>query len=396
MAISTAFDPQVFRTVLGHYPTGVCVVTGVHPDGTPLAMVVGTFSSVSLDPPLVSFLPMKTSGTYQQLAECTSMCINVLTADQEGLGREIATRRSDKLAGLDWRPSPSGAPILTDCLAWLDVRLEQAVEAGDHLIALCRVDHLAVENPVAPLLFFQGGYGAFVVPSLVARIDADIAAGVHEAVASRAELEALAQDLDCECTLLKVVNREEMAAVGMATGPGKSPDSGLGARLPIIPPIADAWAAWLPEDEQDYWLSKAAGADETRREIYRRRLEFCREEGFVYSRCSGEEVTFASLQEATTRYASTRPTPAEVREIRERITEATSPEAYALTPLVDEERYDIASIIVPVSDARGEKSLNLRVSDLPRRTTGTEVRSWVDAIKTTARDIEVSLRATDH
>lgn len=396
MADSTAFDPQVFRTVLGHYPTGVCVVTAVHPDGTPLAMVVGTFSSVSLDPPLVSFLPMKTSGTYQQLAECTSMCINVLTADQEGLGRDIASRRGDKLAGLDWRPSPSGAPILAGSLAWLDVRLDQAVEAGDHLIALCRVEHLAVENPVAPLLFFQGGYGAFVVPSLVARIDAEIAAGVHEAVASRAELEALAHDLASECTLLKVVNREELAAVAMAAAPGKSPDQGLGARLPIIPPIADAWAAWLGDDEQDYWLSKAAGADDAQRAVYRRRLEFCREEGFVYSRCSDEEVTFRSLQEATTQYATTRPTPAEVREIRQRITRASSPQAYALTPLADGERYDIASIIVPVADARGEKTLNLRVSDLPRNATGVEVRTWVDAIKNTARDIEVSLRATEN
>lgn len=394
MVASTTFDPQVFRTVLGHYPTGVCVVTGINSDGEPLAMVVGTFSSVSLDPPLVSFLPMTSSATYRQLAECESMCISVLTAEQEGVGRTIASRRSDKLAGLDWRPAPSGAPILTGCLAWLDVRLEQSIEAGDHLIALCRVEDLAVENPVAPLLFFQGGYGAFVVPSLIARIDADIATGVHEAVASRSELEALATALRCECTLLKVVNREELAAVAMATSPGKSPESGLGGRLPIIPPIADAWVATQPEDEQEYWLSKATGADEERRDIYRRRLAFCRENGYVYSLCGDEEVTFESLRAATNQYASTRPTPAEVRAIRERITEATTPRSYELNPLDESRRYDIASIIVPVDDAQGDNTLNLRVSGLPRGATGAEVLAWIARVHETAREIEGGLRAT--
>jgi len=157
------FDQRLFRDVMGHYPTGVTIVTGVHPAGEQLAMVVGTFASVSLEPALVSFSPMKTSRTFQQLAECDSMCINVLTGHQEHIGRTIAGRKADKFEGLDWHPSPSGAPVLADSLAWIDVRLARTVEAGDHWIALCEVIDLAITNPQAPLIFFQGGYGRFAV-----------------------------------------------------------------------------------------------------------------------------------------------------------------------------------------------------------------------------------------
>ncbi|WP_432559047.1 flavin reductase family protein [Granulicoccus sp. GXG6511] len=388
----TTFDPQQLRSVLGHYPTGVTIVTGIAPDGEALALVVGTFTSVSLDPPLVSFLPMKESSTFARLSECDALCINVLTADQEGLCRTIASRRSDKLAEVGWSPAPSGAPVLDGCLAWLDVRLEQSIEAGDHWIALCRVLDLAVVNPVAPLLFFQGGYGSFVVPSLIARIDADIEAGVHEAVASRSELESLADEIGGHCTLLKVVNRDELTAVAMAAGRTGTPNAGLGRRLPIIPPIADAWVAMLGEEEQAYWLSKAAGADEARLETYRRRLEFCREHGYLLSFARpDEEVAFESLHEATTTYAERRPTPAEIREIRQRITAATPPESYGMRPLEEGGRYDISSIIVPIGDARGAGSLMLRVTGLPREADAGQVRIWIARVRATAAEIEAGL-----
>lgn len=395
MSVSTAFDPQVFRTVLGHYPTGVVVVTGTTPDGEHLAMVVGTFSSVSLDPPLVSFMPMKGSATYLKLTECQSLCINVLTADQEDVGRMIVSRRGDKLADIDWSPSPSGAPVLAGCLAWLEVRLIEQIEAGDHWISLCAVDHLAVENPVAPLLFFQGGYGAFVVPSLIARLDAEIASGVNEAVASRAELEQLAADIEAECTLLKVVNRDELAAVATAGAPGRSlePGPGLGRRLPIIPPIADTWVAGRTVEEQNYWLSKATGADEASLDTYRRRLQFCREHGYLLSfRRPEERMPFEQLHEATSTYAQIRPTPAQLRELRQQITAATPPESHEIRDLIDDQTYDVGSIIVPVRDAAGDDSLVLRASNLPPGASAAQVRSWVERVKSTARQIETSIR----
>ena len=92
------FDKRLFRDVMGHYPTGVVIVTGIHPDGEQLAMVVGTFASVSLEPALVSFLPMKSSRTFDRLRECDSLCINVLTGQQEHVGRTIAGRRGASLS----------------------------------------------------------------------------------------------------------------------------------------------------------------------------------------------------------------------------------------------------------------------------------------------------------
>ena len=130
--VISAIDPGIFRNVMGHYPTGVVVVTGRGDDGSVLAMVVGTFSSVSMDPPLVSFMPMKTSRTFEKMRACESLCINILGGEQEDVVLTIAQRWEDKLAGIDWFPSPSGDPVLADSVAWIDTRISNVVEAGDH------------------------------------------------------------------------------------------------------------------------------------------------------------------------------------------------------------------------------------------------------------------------
>lgn len=381
-------DSQVFRTVLSHYPTGVVVVTATTAEGEHLALVVGTFSSVSMDPPLVSFMPMKSSRTYEQLAACESMCINVLTAEQEEVGRTIARRKQDKLAGLDWFASPSGDPILRDSLAWLDVRLHDTVDAGDHWITLCRVEELAVNNPVAPLLFFQGGYGAFVVPSLVARIDAEIADGVDAAVDSRDELEDLAAEVGGEATLFKTLHDSEMVALATAGGHALAWQPGLGHRLPIIPPIGDTWASSVDDERQQDWLRRAVGADEELLEVYRARLAYCRENGYLLTFAEDAEgQSFDELRAATAEYASSRLTPSQERDIRQRVTEASRPAAYAPRPLDPSGSYDIASIMVPIPDAAGEATMTLRLSALPPGVDGSTVQRWVDLAQRTARDI---------
>lgn len=240
---SPRIDPALFREVLGHYPTGVAIITGIDHQGEHLAMIVGTFTSVSLDPPLVAFLPQRTSKTYARLAECDSLCINVLTGEQEDVSRTIVTRWENKLEGIDWFPSPSGDPVLADSLAWLDVRLEQSIDAGDHLIAMCRIVDMKVNNPVAPLIFFQGGYGRFVIPPLVARMDDDIIAAVHDAVCARDDIDRLANDIGCEVSLLTAVNKDELAAVASAVGHGVLTADSLGLRMPMIPPIGDTFMA---------------------------------------------------------------------------------------------------------------------------------------------------------
>ncbi|HVT71308.1 MAG TPA: flavin reductase family protein [Trebonia sp.] len=153
-----------FRRVLGHFPTGVVIVTAVH-DGRPAGMAIGSFTSVSVDPPLIAVLPAKTSTSWPSIEAAGSFCVNILSARQEALSRAFAVSGADKFAGVSWRAGPSGAPVLAGALAWIDCDLEQVVEAGDHFIDLGRVTALDVgdpdgEDPVrAPLVFFQGGYG---------------------------------------------------------------------------------------------------------------------------------------------------------------------------------------------------------------------------------------------
>ncbi|MDI1297252.1 MAG: flavin reductase family protein [bacterium] len=161
MTTATSFDNATFRRVLGHYPTGVCVVTAVEADGAPTGMVVGSFTSVSLDPPLVAFFPAKSSGSWPRIASVGKFCVNVLASDQQSLCRQFAASGIDKFAGVSHRVSANGSPILDDVVAWIDCTLDAVHEAGDHYIVLGRVVALEVERPDRPLLFFQGNYGEF-------------------------------------------------------------------------------------------------------------------------------------------------------------------------------------------------------------------------------------------
>ena len=152
-------DGETFRAVLGHYPTGVCVVTSTDREGRPLGMSVGTFTSVSLDPPLVAFLPHRDSATWRALRATGRFCVNVLTDVQAPVSRRFATRSEDRFAGVCHRPSPLGSPVFDGVAAWVDCRLHAVHEAGDHHIAVGEVVSLELGAPARPLLFYRGTYG---------------------------------------------------------------------------------------------------------------------------------------------------------------------------------------------------------------------------------------------
>lgn len=162
MSVSAGIDGATFRRVLGHYPTGVCVVTAIDPDGAASGMVVGSFTSVSLDPPLVAFLPDKSSTSWPRIERAGRFCVNVLASDQGDLCRRFASKGEDKFAGLAHRVSANGSPVLDDVVAWIDCTLDAVHEAGDHYIVLGRVHELDISRPDQPLLFFRGKYGNFV------------------------------------------------------------------------------------------------------------------------------------------------------------------------------------------------------------------------------------------
>ncbi|WP_232499970.1 flavin reductase family protein [Agromyces humatus] len=157
-----AANPRFFRDVLAHNPTGVALVTAMQPDGTPVGMIVGTFVSVSLDPPLVAFLPGKSSTSWPKIREAGSFAVNVLSSEQSGLCRSFSKASAqDKFAGIEWSRSERGNPILDGCVAWVDCTVTTTHEAGDHEIVVGLVHDLAIERPAAPLVFFRGGFGEY-------------------------------------------------------------------------------------------------------------------------------------------------------------------------------------------------------------------------------------------
>jgi 3-hydroxy-9,10-secoandrosta-1,3,5(10)-triene-9,17-dione monooxygenase reductase component len=151
-----------YRATLGHFCSGVTIVTAHGPDG-PAGLTCQSFAALSLDPPLILVCPGKSSSSWPKIEAAGAFCVNVLAEDQEELGRVFAARGADKFSGVGWRPGAfSGAPVLADVLAWIECRLESVHDGGDHVIAVGRVLDLgAVEG--RPLLFYRGGYGRFAV-----------------------------------------------------------------------------------------------------------------------------------------------------------------------------------------------------------------------------------------
>jgi flavin reductase (DIM6/NTAB) family NADH-FMN oxidoreductase RutF len=154
-------DAAHYRQVLGHFPTGVTVIASVGSDGRPAGFAVGSFFSVSLEPPLVGFCAGKSSTSWPAIRSAGAFCVNILAEDQEAVCRQFSSKVDDKFDGLGWQAASSGSPRLADVLAWIDCDLESIHDAGDHEICIGRVRELAVARENGPLLFYRGGYGQF-------------------------------------------------------------------------------------------------------------------------------------------------------------------------------------------------------------------------------------------
>ena len=161
------FDGKQFRTVLGHFPTGVTIVSGMH-DGEPVGFTIGSFTSVSLDPPMVGFLPQTNSSTWAAMAESGSFCVNVLSQAQGDLCWAFAKSDidSNRFDEVDWHPGPTGSPVIDRAVAWIDCNVEEVYEMGDHYFVLGRVVALDADadhdgEPPMPLIFFKGALGGF-------------------------------------------------------------------------------------------------------------------------------------------------------------------------------------------------------------------------------------------
>lgn len=150
-----------FRDVLGCFASGITVITTMSGD-EPVGMTCQSFSSVSLDPPLITFVPARTSRAWPLIQRAGRFCVNVLAADQEHVSAQMASKGVDKFAGIEWEPAEvTGSPVIAGTLAHLDCTIAAVYEGGDHFIVVGRVEHLAPHPADAtgePLLYFKGRY----------------------------------------------------------------------------------------------------------------------------------------------------------------------------------------------------------------------------------------------
>jgi 3-hydroxy-9,10-secoandrosta-1,3,5(10)-triene-9,17-dione monooxygenase reductase component len=151
-----------FRRTLGHFCTGVTVVTALDdPDpgpATPVGFTCQAFAALSLDPPLVLFCPGRTSRTWPVIERTGRFCVNVLSEAQRGLSTAFGRPGTDKFTATQWFPAPSGAPVLAGVLTWIDCSVETAHDAGDHFVVIGRVTAMGEPDAARPLLFYRGGY----------------------------------------------------------------------------------------------------------------------------------------------------------------------------------------------------------------------------------------------
>lgn len=150
-------DPELFRSVLSSFASGVAVVTAMD-DGVPVGLTAQSFTSLSLDPPLVMFCPKITSTSWPRIENAQHFAANILAEGQDALGIGFARSGGDKFADVDWTPGPSGAPLLTGVLAHIDCRMEAVHPGGDHKIVVGRVLHLAADAAKKPLVYFRSAF----------------------------------------------------------------------------------------------------------------------------------------------------------------------------------------------------------------------------------------------
>ena len=382
-------DPAAYRDVLGHYPTGVAVVTAFDGD-EPIGMVVGTFTSVSLDPPLVAFMPTTGSGTYARLATAESYCINVLAHDQLDVCRTMAVPSDDKFSQVAWQRSDYGAPSLDDAVAQIHCTPETQIEAGDHYIVLCRVQALEVNRAVTPLLFFQGGYGGFSPAGMAAKGDADLIAAIRLADTAKTRVERLAQRLQCEAAALVGVGPDELTTAFSAYGGYAEMIEPLGERIPLIPPIGEAYVAGSAPEVVERWLAKVHPQDEELLGQYRARLAAVARDGFALS-VLGErqQHEYDAFRAALREYGEGEVTPAREREFRQLLAQNRC--FFEDVELVPDRTYTVGGIVAPVRNPEGDISMVLRVTQLPGKVTGEVVGNWIAAVKRAAAEVEHDL-----
>lgn len=153
-----AIDPKRLRQLLGCFPTGVAIITTNTSDGQPLGLTCNSFSSVSLEPPLVLFSLRNASSLLGQFMAAETFAINILSQSQDGLSGRFASKIVDKFEGVAWHAGPLGTPLIDGCLASFECKVHARHEAGDHTIFIGEVKHMGADSADHALVFYKGAY----------------------------------------------------------------------------------------------------------------------------------------------------------------------------------------------------------------------------------------------
>ena len=159
----TTHDPRALRDAFGSFLTGVTVVTTFDGDGSPIGFTANSFTSVSLDPPLLLVCLAKTSRNYNAVTTAPGFAINILSETQKEVSNTFARPVADRFATVDWRRGPWGSPIFSDVAAWFDCALHEVIDAGDHVVLIGRVEAFG-DSAANGLGYARGAY--FTPPRL--------------------------------------------------------------------------------------------------------------------------------------------------------------------------------------------------------------------------------------
>lgn len=243
-----------WRAVLGEYPTGVTAITSADAEGEPVGMVVGTFTAVSENPPLIGFLPANDSRSFAEIERNGTFCANVLGYEHEELCRRFVSRAEDRFASTRWETSELGNPRLADAVAWFEGRIVDVARAGDHSFVVAEVTGLGVGDGSAgmPLLFLKGGYGSFTVPSL--NFDVPGFSGqLRAAEQVRHIVQELAEETATECLLTTVADDSVLVLTAANLLPSRPRNGAVGMNFPFSAPLAPVLASWSARDRVKLW-----------------------------------------------------------------------------------------------------------------------------------------------
>ena len=160
--MSTQLDVARLKAVMGHFATGVTIVSGID-GGEPVGFTAQSFHSVSMDPPLILVCPSKTVASWPRIRSVGKFCVSILGRDQQDVCMTFASKTPDKFTDVGWKPAPvTGSPMLDGSMAWVDCELEAEHDGGDHTIVVGRIVEVDINDEAKePLLFYRAGFGRF-------------------------------------------------------------------------------------------------------------------------------------------------------------------------------------------------------------------------------------------